>query len=101
MTNAYKNGSFAPKLLELIIGYVPKLGTIQNIYKTLTNDNSIGNNSKQFFEMDYTRDVKAKMTNLKYAPNGRNYAQDYVGLTIWATNVNSITNGYQWTCYAN
>lgn len=98
MTNANKNGSKANNIAQLIIGYVPYLSDVNNIYQTLTSDTATGNNSKTWFESSYTKEVKAKINNLKYAPNDKGYSQDYIGMTIWGNNVNSVNHGYNWTC---
>ena len=45
-------------------------------------------------------EVKAKITNLKYAPNNRGYSQDYIGITIYGNSVNAINYGYSFTSKA-
>lgn len=100
MTNACKNGNIADNIAQLLIGYVPYLSDANKLYQTLTSSTATGNNSKIWFEYNYTKEARAKISNLKYAPNDRGYAQDYIGMTIWANNVNSVNHGYKWTCYA-
>lgn len=99
MTNACKNGSIAKNIAQVIIGYVPYLSDINNIYQTLTSSTSTGNNSKIWFEANYTKEVKAKIENLKYAPNDKGYPQDYIGMTVYGNEVDAISYGYSWTGY--
>ena len=98
-TNACKNGSIAKNIAQVIIGYVPYLSDINNIYQTLTSTTSTGNNSQIWFEANYTKEVKAKIKNLKYAPNEKGYSQDYIGMTVYGNEVDSISYGYSWTAY--
>lgn len=100
MTNAHKNGTKAKNISEIIIGYVPYLSDIYNIYKTYNDNNYTENDSKKWFESNYTKEVKAKITNLKYAPNDRGYGQDYIGITIYGNSVNAINYGYSFTSRA-
>ena len=46
----------------------------------------------------YTKEVRAQIKDHKYAPNNKGYAQDYIGISISAKNVNAIKYGNSWTC---
>ncbi|MFR4987167.1 MAG: hypothetical protein ACLUCH_07220 [Lachnospirales bacterium] len=98
MTNAHKNGSKAKNIAEIVIGYVPYISDIYKSYQTFTKGTSVGNNSKIWFESNYTKEVNAKIDNLKYAPNGRGYSQDFIGITVYGNGVNSLNYGYSFNC---
>ena len=48
---------------------------IRNIQKIITESG---------FEKNYTKEVRAQIKDLKYAPNNKGYAQDYIGISISA-----------------
>lgn len=98
VTNAYKNGSMATKIARLIIGYVPYLKDVDKIYTTLSDKKYTENNNRKWFEKNYTKEVRAQIKDIKYAPNNKGYAQDYIGISISAKNVNAIKYGNSWTC---
>ena len=64
---------------------VPYLKDVDKIYTTLS-------------DKKYTKEVRAQIKDLKYAPNNKGYAQDYIGISISAKNVNAIKYGNSWTC---
>ena len=94
MTNAHKNGTKAKNIAEIVIGYVPYLSSIYKNYQTVNKGTAVGNDSKIWFESNYTKEVNAKMTELKYAPNNRGYSQDYIGITVYGDGVQAISYGY-------
>lgn len=52
-------------------------------------------------DVPYLKDVDKIYTTLsdkKYTENNKGYAQDYIGISISAKNVNAIKYGNSWTC---
>lgn len=98
--SSYKNGSWLSNVLSVGIEYVPYLGTIVGHYQTLTSSTATQTGSEIFFEKNYVRKTDISVEGLKYAPNGKGYAQDYIGMTVYGNNVNSVNWGYRYTCRA-
>ena len=77
---------------------VPYLKDVDKIYTTLSDKKYTENNNRKWFEKNYTKEVRAQIKDLKQAPNNKGYAQDYIGISISAKNVNAIKYGNSWTC---
>ena len=77
---------------------VPYLKDVDKIYTTLSDKKYTENNIRKWFEKNYTKEVRTQIKDLKYAPNNKGYAQDYIGISISAKNVNAIKYGSSWTC---
>lgn len=99
MTNANKNGSKISKISRIIIENAPYISAVPDIWETFTttSNSSTSNNSKMWFERNYTKKVSAEIDGIKYGENMRGYTPDYIGITVWGNNVNSINYGYKYT----
>lgn len=100
MTNANKNGNRVINISRVIIENAPYVSDIPGLWKefTIVSNDSTENNSKIWFERNFTKTFKAEIDNIKYGENNRGYSRDYIGMTIWGNNVNAIKYGYSYLC---
>lgn len=98
MTNANKNGSKISRISRIIIENAPYVSAGPGLWETFTtnSNSSTSNNSKIWFERNYTKKVFAEIDDIKYGENRRGYTPDYIGITVWGNNVSSISYGYEY-----